>query len=50
VAKWVAKSREMGWVAKFVERWVAKLVARLLCHLKLSGFESRHASKLINEF
>jgi hypothetical protein len=33
----------MRWVAK-LGRWVAKLVAR-----QLSGFESRHLSKIQNE-
>jgi hypothetical protein len=35
-------------VAKFLEIWVAKLVARLLA-TQLSGFESRYLSKIHNE-
>ncbi len=36
-----------GWLPK-LGRWVAKLVERLLAILQLSGFESRHLSKIQN--
>ncbi len=42
--RWVAQSGR--WVAKS-GRWVAKLVARMLIW-QLSGFESRHLSKILN--